>query len=89
MAAHVRNGSRLKTQFISATRDLAVAQKWAAKTGNRIVEINLSRVPGRVTDLSTDAGRQAHLAGNRIAQNFTSASAEVLIEGGVPPMLCA
>ena len=84
IAAHVRNGSRLRTQFISATRDLSVAEKWAAKTGNRIVEISLDRLPGRVTDLSTEAGRQAHLAGNRIAQNFARASAEVLVEGGVP-----
>lgn len=84
VAAHVRNGSRLNTQFISTTRELAVAQKWAAKTGNRIVEINLDLVPGRVIDLATDAGRQAHLANNKIAQNFARASAEVLIEGGVP-----
>ncbi|HEY9472737.1 MAG TPA: DNRLRE domain-containing protein [Mycobacteriales bacterium] len=83
-AAHVRSGSRLSTQYISTTRDLSVAQKWAAKTSNRIVSIDLDLVGGKVLDLSTEAGRLMHLPGNPIAQNYARASAEVLIEGSVP-----
>jgi len=84
-AAHVRNGSRLETQYISTTRDITVAEKWASKTGNRIAEIDLSSVDGNLLDLSTDAGRLTHLPGNPIAQSYARASAEVLIQGWVPP----
>ncbi len=84
VAAHVRSGSRLDTQFIWTTRDLAVAEKWAAKTGNRIVEIDLLLVESPIVDLSTAVGRESHLPGHVIAQNFANASREVLVAGPIP-----
>ena len=60
-----------------------MAEKWAAKSGNRIVEISPSGVNGSIIDLSTAAGRNAHLRGNT-AKNWAEASSEVLIQGSVP-----
>jgi hypothetical protein len=78
---HILNGSRpgWASQFISTTRDLSVAQSWAARSGGRIVGIDLSAVSGRVLDLSSGAGLRGITA-----QNFARASAEVLIEGHIP-----
>ena len=84
ITAHVRNGSRLDTQYISATRSLDVAEKWSDKTGNRIVEINLSQVRGSVIDLTTESSRQTYLR-NEIARRFANKSKEVVIEGSIPP----
>lgn len=82
---HILHGSRpnFQSQYISTTTDLSVAQSWAGKTGNRIVEINRSGVNGTITDLSTAAGRNANLRGTT-AKNWAGASSEVLIQGNVP-----
>ncbi len=81
----VLNGSRpgFASQFIAATRSLAVAESYAVTTGNRIVAINLSKVTANIIDLSTAVGRDAFLRG-RTSKNFAAASAEVLIEGAIP-----
>ena len=80
---HVRNGSRVDTQFISVTRSLDVAMKWADKTGARIVSIDLSKLSGsEIIDLSTEAGRATYLK-NPLAINFAKASQELLIKGNI------
>jgi hypothetical protein len=78
---HIINGGRgsWASQYISTTKNLDVARAWAARSGNRIVGIDLSAVTGRVLDFSTGAGLRGVTA-----QNFARASAEVLIEGHVP-----
>jgi hypothetical protein len=84
---HILNGSRpnFRSQYISTTAKLSVAEQWAARTGNRIVAIDLDNVTSNVIDLSTEAGRSAYLKGIT-AKNFAKASAEVLIEKYVPPV---
>jgi RHS repeat-associated protein len=83
---HVLNGSRpgFASQYISTTRELRVAEKWAAISGDRIVGINLDAVDGPVINLSTPAGRELYLNGIT-ARNFAAASSEVLVEGSIPP----
>jgi RHS repeat-associated protein len=83
---HVLNGSRpgWASQWISTTRDVEVAQTWAARTGNRIVTIDLSLTSSPFVDLSSAAGRAAFLRGIT-ARNFAAASSEVLIRGSVEP----
>jgi hypothetical protein len=78
---HIINGSRpgWQSQFISTTKELSVAEAWAAKSGNRIVAIDLRGVSGKVYDFSTGAGLRG-----LTARRFAGASAEVLIEGSVP-----
>ena len=51
---HIINGSRpgWASQFISTTNDLSVAESWAARSGNRIVGINLRGVTGNILDVS-------------------------------------
>jgi hypothetical protein len=85
---HILNGSKenFKSQYISTTTDINVAQKWAQKDGCRIIEIDLNQLPQgtKVIDLSTDAGRAANLKGVT-STNWAKASSEVLIEGYIPP----
>ena len=76
--------SKFKSQYISTTTDINIAREWANQTGNRIVEIDLSQVSGRVIDLSTDVGRNTYLKG-ATAKGFAKGSLEVLIEGFIPP----
>lgn len=82
---HVLNGSRpgFKSQYISTTTDLNIARTWADKTGNRIVEIDLTKVESNVINLSTESGRSTYLKGVT-ATNFAKSSSEVLIEEFVP-----
>ncbi len=82
---HILNGSRegFQSQFISTTRDIDVAIRWASNTGNRIVAIDLSIVNGSIFDLSTLDRAMNFLRGNT-ARNFAASSAEVLIQGNVP-----
>ncbi len=83
---HITSGSRNKgSQYISTTTDINVAKKWAEKTGNKIVEIDLAKLPDNVNviDLSTDAGRNAYLKGST-AKGLAKGSSEVLIEGNIP-----
>jgi len=84
---HILNGSKdnFNSQYISTTTDIEVAQTWSNKTGNGIVEIDLSSLSSdtKIYDLSTDAGRSEYLKGNT-ATNWAKSSSEVLIEGYVP-----
>lgn len=83
---HIINGGRphFRSQYISTTTDLRVAQALATKTGTGVAEIDLTRVQGYIINLSTESGRQAHLKG-ATARAFARATLEVLIEGCVPP----
>ena len=57
LSKHVRQGSRLRTQFISTSRNLHYLRKWQ-EPGQRIVAIDLRKLQGAsVFDLSTNAGR--------------------------------
>jgi RHS repeat-associated protein len=82
--SHVGHGSKrkYKSQYISTTADLAVAQKWAH--GKRIVMIDLSKVEGEIIDLTNPSVRNDRLKG-ATARIFAAASAEVLIVGHIPP----
>lgn len=51
---YITSGNCSPSQFISATKELSIAEKWLAKTGNRIVEIDLSKVPGGAIDISSE-----------------------------------
>jgi hypothetical protein len=85
---HLISGSRNNgSQFISTTTDINVAKKWAAKEGNRIVKIDLEKLPDslKLYDLSTEAGRANYINPNAITANRNAASSyEVLLEGFVP-----
>ncbi len=83
MEGHVLHGSRIKTQYISASKNLgaAIANRAAyGKASQRIVEIDLSQVSGEVVDLSSEC---SPLKG-RMARRFATASQEVLIVGKIP-----
>ncbi|EPR6524397.1 RHS repeat domain-containing protein, partial [Escherichia coli] len=82
VAGHVTSGSRSPSQFISATKDLSIAEKWAAKSGNRIVEIDLSKVSGGAIDISSPKGLD--LLGNQFARRLAKGSSEVLFDGPIP-----
>lgn len=86
LEGHVSSGSRNKgSQFISTTTDINIAKVWAKKTDNKIVEINLQKLPENVSvyDLSTDDGRSRYLKGST-AKRLAKASKEVLVEGFIP-----
>ena len=70
--------------MICATKSLKVAQKYAARSGNRIVGIRLDQVPGPIMDLTMPARRSRYLGGNPVAERFAAASEEILIQGDVP-----
>jgi len=81
----VRRGSVLRTQFIATTRDLNVAIRRSLMSGGRrIVRIDLSKVTGKVFDLTVESTRKALLK-SPVARNFAKDAAEVVIEGSVPP----
>jgi RHS repeat-associated protein len=83
---HVLHGSKqdFKSQYISTTTKPEVAAEQAKKSGNRVVEIDLTKVDSKKVDLSTDAGRKEHLKGVT-ATNWAKKSGEVLVEKSVPP----
>ncbi|OCC04178.1 hypothetical protein BA190_14965 [Labrys sp. WJW] len=78
---HVLNGSKpgWASQFISTTKDLDVARKWAEKTGNRIIAIQPSKIQGIIID-TTQPGVMKGVT----AKNFANSSQEVLIQGVIP-----
>jgi hypothetical protein len=84
-AAHVSSGSTLRTQFISTTKSLEVARKYALRDGLRIARIDPSKL-GRalITDL-TNATIRSKLLRFPMTSNFAKKSEEVLIEGFIPP----
>jgi len=83
---HVRFGSKdwFTSQYISTTKDLTVALKWAKESGNRIVAIDLTKVKSVIVDLSTKDARSAAGMTNPVAKNFANKSKEVLIENSIP-----
>ena len=83
---HVRFGSKpgYVSQYISATKELDVARAWAAKSGSRIASIDLSQVPGEVTDLSTYENRDWYLLDAK-GRGYAMKSEEVIIRGAIPP----
>ncbi|MEV7969978.1 polymorphic toxin-type HINT domain-containing protein [Sphaerisporangium sp. NPDC088356] len=83
---HVRVGSRpgFTSQFISTTRNRDIAESWAARSGNRLVEIDLDGVEGSIIDLSTHEARLFYLLDWK-GRGYAMKSEEVLIEGSVPP----
>lgn len=83
---HIVSGSRNNgSQYISTTTDYDVALQYAERDGCRIVKIDLNKVPDdvKIYDLSTQTGRETYLKG-RTANNFATASKEVLLEGDIP-----
>lgn len=81
VAGHITSGSRSGSQFISATKDLSIAKKWAEATGNRIVEIDLSKVSQGAIDVSSNKGLD--LLGNQFARNLARGSSEVLFDSPI------
>jgi len=82
---HVRFGSRpgFESQFISTTKNLDIARAWAARSGNRIVSIDLSQVDSPIIDLSTYQDRAYYLLDSK-GRGYAMRSEEVLINGDVP-----
>jgi RHS repeat-associated protein len=76
---HIRFGSRIETQFISVTKDEAVAQKWAIRDGKRYVRIDLNKVQSKIIDPLSGG-----LINNPLARNFATSSRELLIDGVIP-----
>ena len=93
--SHVNCGSRLnyKSQYISATTSLPVAQHYKALgekkglTDLRIAEIDLDALPKscalETVDLTSEENRHKYL-GNAVCKNFAKASCEVLLKCDVP-----
>jgi len=82
-AFHVTRGSKYPTQYISMTKSLQVARRWQ-DTNVPIYVIDLSKVKGSVIDLTDEIVRN-NLLKHPIANNLAKASAEILLEGTVPP----
>ena len=83
--AHVANGTKLKTQFLSTTKSREVAEFWAKKVGLRIVEIDVRKLgDATLTDLTNPAVRNKLLR-HPIPHNFEKDSHEVLLQGIIPP----
>jgi hypothetical protein len=84
---HILHGNRKSfkgSRFISTTRDLDVAKKYAKQDQRIIVRIDLNQIYSQIYDLSTQAGRDEYLKG-RTSRNWAGKSAEVLIEDFIPP----
>ncbi len=82
VAGHITSGSRSGSQFISATKDLAVAKKWAKQTGNRIAEIDLGKTGCGAIDVSSKEGLEK--LGNDWARRLAKGSKEVLFDEPIP-----
>lgn len=82
---HVRFGSRpgFESQYISTTKNIDIARAWAARSGNRIVSIDLGQVDGDIIDLSTYQDRAYYLLDWK-GRGYAMKSDEVLINGSVP-----
>jgi RHS repeat-associated protein len=81
--AQVLCGSRCKTQYISTTKSLEIAQNWNQKTGGRIVEIDLNKVHSPTLDLTNPEIAIQYLSPGR-SMNYARSSQEVLIENYIP-----
>jgi hypothetical protein len=82
-AFHVSSGSRYPTQYVSMTRSLQAARRWQTP-GVPIYRIDLRRVSGTIIDLTDDIVRNQLLLHPR-TNAMARASAEVLLEGWIPP----
>ena len=82
-AFHVTRGSKYPTQYISMTKSMQVARRWQ-EPGVPVYVIDLSKVKGTIIDLTDDVVRN-NLLRHPIANNLAKASAEILLEGTVPP----
>jgi RHS repeat-associated protein len=92
---HVLKGSEPGypgTQYISFTRERPFAERWAARSGTEVVEVDLDELQNMRLDLSTGAGRAEHLgplthasSGElRRVHKWARGAAEVLLMGSVP-----
>ena len=91
--SHVNCGSRPKyaSQFISTSASLDVAKDYKKKgeekgiTGLRICEFEVDKLPQtcQIVDLTTEENRDKYL-GNAVCKAYAKASAEVLLQCGVP-----
>ncbi|MFT8352881.1 RHS repeat-associated core domain-containing protein, partial [Clostridium saccharoperbutylacetonicum] len=79
---------RNKTSYNSASINIAKSEKQAIKSGNRIVKIDLKKLPDHqvIVDLSTDdLTKSIRLNGNKKAVDYSANSSEVLIRGKIDP----
>lgn len=92
---HVLKGSEAGygDQYISLTKDRGFAERWARKSGNDVVEIDLDKVHGAKLDLTTADGRKAHLGDVSKAapgsdlhkvNKWAKGAKELLVEGAIP-----
>jgi hypothetical protein len=84
---HIFHGSNpgFASQFISTTKSLDVAAKYAARDGLRIAAIDSTKVEGDVIDVSTKEGLLANgIEHPSFAYSWARSSAEVLIRGAIP-----
>ena len=83
-AAHVSSGTRLKTQYISTTKSLKVAMKYAKEDKLRVIKIDLSKVKNtKIIDLTNPTVAKSLLKYPR-TRNMATASQEVLVQGKIP-----
>ena len=91
--SHVNCGSRPQyaSQFISTSASLDVAKYYMGKgkekglTGLRICHFETDKLPQscQIVDLTTEENRDKYL-GDAVCKNFAKASAEVLLQCGLP-----
>ncbi|MDF2804179.1 MAG: wapA3, partial [Anaerocolumna sp.] len=77
-----------KTSYNSTSINIAKSEVQAKKSENRIVKIDLSKLPDHtvIVDLSTDdLTRSIRLNGNKKAVDYAANSSEVLIRGKIDP----
>jgi hypothetical protein len=77
-ASHIA-GAR-QTQWISTTKDLAIARDVFGENG--VVQIDLSKVPGTVIDVSEGI---TGLPRNAMLSNWARKFKEVLVQDFIPP----
>lgn len=76
------------TSYNSASINIEKSNTQSMRSGNRIVEIDLNKLPDHVeiVDLSIDdKTRNVRLNGNEKAMNYAANSSEVLIKGKINP----
>ena len=79
----VSNG-KWRTQFVATTSDINIARKWAAKTNNVIVQINLNFVKTAGLTI-TDLRHGGDFCPYSKAYNYSRSSKEIVIHGGRIP----
>ena len=85
---HVEDARKYKTTYNSTSVNMAESRRQADKTGNRIVAIDLNKLPDSqvIVDLSpNDTVRNKRLNGNEKAVFYAGNSSEVLIQGIIHP----